>query len=238
MITRITINGLSALKKPGIGTQVVLLHGISSDAESFRALMNALPNPCLAFDLPGYGGSQLGAYDFLQAIEGDFILLGSSLGAILAGNMDSPRVKHVILVGAALGYGQAVNAPLLPAIQARIDDIEQNGAAYYAENRAARLIHNPESKPEVLASVKRAMRGLKLEGLTKASHLLNTADLLKAKITAPLTLLVGDGDLISPIENSVKLQAAFPHATLYVVKGAGHALVQEDVEAVARWIPA
>jgi pimeloyl-ACP methyl ester carboxylesterase len=241
MITRHNFEGLSYLKSDGEGIPLLLLHGISSDAETFRAMMEAMPNPCFAFDMAGYGGSKSveNMSEYLQKLASfiankDIHVLGSSLGSIVAVRLAaiSSNVKALHLVGAALGYGLKAGETPPESVTARLEGLKNETPQEFANKRAPRLIHQPERKPEVLANVTRAMAGLRLEGLIPASNLLNEADLLKesAKLNIPFHIYVGEGDVIAPPENARKLAMAVGEnlQTFKIIKDAGHALVQEQ----------
>src|SRR5687767_6569905 len=44
---------------PGEGIPVVLLHGLLDSSEGWNDLARGMSRPCIAFDLPGFGGSDL-----------------------------------------------------------------------------------------------------------------------------------------------------------------------------------
>ncbi len=222
--------------------------------------MERLDQASLAWDMPGYGASApldgpatadayvdrlLAALDALHLR--DIVLVGSSLGCVIAGRLMARapnRALGAVLVGPALGYGVAADAPLPESVQARLDALDREGPEGYAAARAARLIDGPERKPDVLAAVRRAMASLTVAGLAPASRLLASADLLAdaARIERPVHVLVGAGDVITPPETARRLGDALGTrlAGFDVVPGAGHALVQEApvpvAEALARLV--
>jgi hypothetical protein len=56
--------------------------------------------------------------------------------------------------------------------------------------------------------------------------------------TVPTLLLIGDADLVTPLEHSRVLAAELPQAELVIEQGAGHAVVLERPDAVNEWIRA
>jgi pimeloyl-ACP methyl ester carboxylesterase len=77
---------------PGEGLPLVLLHGLYDNAEGWDVLAGACNHPCLCFDLPGFGDSDLRVHptytdyaaDICEAITQlriqDFAVIGHSLG--------------------------------------------------------------------------------------------------------------------------------------------------------------
>ena len=105
----------------------VFLHGIGSNAASFRPLLAALPDvmPSLAWDAPGSGGSTplselwplatdyaetLMAFLDARGRDGAVNIVGHSLGCLMAAafaRRHPGRVKRMVLMAPALGYGVA-----------------------------------------------------------------------------------------------------------------------------------
>jgi len=249
--------GLSLLERPGEAGRpaLLLLHGIGSHAESWRALMQALPGPhrAIAWDAPGYGGSTpvpepaarpehyaAALRNLLDALGLERVILaGHSLGCLFAARFAATwpeRVAGLALLSPALGYAVPPGAPLPAGVQARIDDLRQLGPEAFAEKRAARLLHQPERKPAVLEGVRRAMAAVKPEGYAQAVHALGAGDLLAdaALLRGPLLVAVGAEDVVTPPANARRLQAALPPGTpLHDMPEAGHALPQEAPGATA-----
>jgi pimeloyl-ACP methyl ester carboxylesterase len=254
--------GIRFLRRAGQanGATVVLLHGIGSNAASYEPLIAALPAFCdvIAWNAPGYGGSQPVAAkqpspadyaDALQALTRaldlpPFVLVGHSLGCLFAARFAAnypDRVRALALLSPALGYRVAPGNTLPAGVQARIDDIVALGPADFAARRAARLIHTPDRKPQVLASVRAAMAAVDTAGYTQAVYALGAGDLIAdaTRIEAPVAVAVGAEDVVTPPENARTLHAALRHpAGLHEIPGAGHALPQEDPAAVAELLVA
>lgn len=249
-MNRLLVAGTALLHRPADGPTLVLLHGIGSNAESWRPLIEALPRGLnlLAWWAPGYGASAPLApahptpedyaarlADVLDSLRLDRVaLVGHSLGALFAARFAASRpdrVAALALLSPALGYRVAPDAPLPPGVQARIDELAALGPDAFAAQRAARLLHDAGAKPALLAAVGRAMAAVTLPGYTQAVRALGAGDLLADAARLPIPALVACGahDVVTPPEAARRLHAALPAgSTLHLVEDAGHALPQEQ----------
>ena len=252
------IAGIEVLRRPGIGGKVpmVLLHGIGSNAETWAPVTTALDPTieALAWDAPGYGDSLPLAEaaptpshyaDQLQLVLDRLgwdriVLVGHSLGTLFASRYAATypdRVLGLALLSPSLGYGVAQHAMLPPQVQARIDDLTALGPTAFAAKRAPRLVHRPEAKPEILASVQRAMAAVRPEGYAQAVRALGAGTLLDdaRRIQAPCLVAVGVQDVVTPPDNARVVHNTLANRLpLELVEGSGHALPQEDPHRVAR----
>ena len=241
-------------------TSLVLLHGIGSNAECFLALAAALPPAIdvIAWNAPGYADfAPLGVpiptplhyaqalTQFLDALSLPRVAVaGHSLGALFAASFAAHypnRAAAIALVSPALGYGIAPGNRLPDGVQSRIDEIIELGPAAFAKTRAARLVGDPQSRPDIVASVERAMAAVHVPGYIQAVHALGAGRLLSdaASIRAPAIIVVGTRDQITPSANAKQAYAALPNAAgFHEIAGAGHALPQEDPGALARLLAA
>jgi pimeloyl-ACP methyl ester carboxylesterase len=249
--------GISFLRRAGHGSShpTMLLHGIGSNGSSFMPVMTALPATIdvVAWNAPGYAASlplaekspspRDYATALLRLLDAiglkQVVLCGHSLGALFAGSFAArypDRVAALALMSPALGYRVPAGETLPPTVQARIDEIETVDLESFAAKRAARLVHAPERKPQVLDAVRTAMMVLNPFGYVQAVRALGAGDLLAdaAAITAPTIVAVGAEDVVTPPANARSLYAALPHAVAFhEIADAGHALPQEDPAAVA-----
>jgi pimeloyl-ACP methyl ester carboxylesterase len=249
---------VSYLRRPGDNahTPLVLLHGIGSNAGSFAALLAALPPTidAVAWDAPGYGQSAPLTVDapsprhyadalakFLDVLKLPRVALtGHSLGALFAASFArhySDRISALALISPALGYGVAPGAPLPDGVQSRIDEIRELGPAAFAKKRAARLVGNPQGRPDVVAAVEAAMGSVRPAGYIQAVRALGAGQLLAdaASIAAPTIVAVGTLDQITPPANARRAYAALGNAAgFHEIPDAGHAVTQEEPAALAR----
>jgi pimeloyl-ACP methyl ester carboxylesterase len=234
---------------------VLLLHGIGSNAHSFESLMAALPQAldAIAWNAPGYGGSgplastAPGPRDYADALKAALdalgiartVLVGHSLGALFAASFATTypeRVSVLVLMSPALGYRVQAGAPLPESVQSRIDEINALGPAAFSDKRSARLVGDPQKKPHVLAAVRRAMASLNPVCYAQAVHALGAGDLLAdaASIEVPTLIVVGSRDVVTPPSNARAANNAFSSGIYHEIKGAGHALPQEEPGAIAK----
>lgn len=240
----------------GAGQPLVLLHGIGSNAPSFATLIALLPPSAdvIAWNAPGYGASQplaeafpsprdyaAALVGFLDVLDLDrIVLVGHSLGALLAGSFAvhyPARLAALALLSPAVGYRLVAAEPLTPALRARIDEIESLGASRFAAQRAVKLVHAPESKPAIVAAIREAMAAVNVPGYVQAVRALGAGDLLTdcSAITAPALVAVGAEDAVTPPANARAVFSALPRGVAFrEIRGAGHALPQENPVAVAQ----
>lgn len=224
---------------------LVLLHGIGSDALLWQKQIDAFAphRHVLAWNAPGYAGStplpdnalpddpDVWATRLAEGLDAlgisRCVLVGHSLGALTATRFaitHPERVSTLVLSSPAHGYGQKAGESLLPAMQARIDDISHLGPAGMAVRRAPRTLASG-APPEILADAVAAMSRVSVAGYRDAVHLLAcgnlTADL--AHWNGPLHLIGAEEDVIIPLQKVRELASIFPRARLHVIEGAGHA---------------
>lgn len=257
-LKRENAGGISYLRRPvdDAHSALILLHGIGSNAGSFAALLAALPPTidAIAWDAPGYGQSVPLAIEapaprhyadtlakFLDVLKLNRIALtGHSLGALFAASFAGhypDRVSALALISPALGYGVSPGAPLPGGVQSRIDEIRELGPAAFAKKRAARLVGNPQARPDVVATVEAAMGAVHPAGYIQAVRALGAGQLLAdaASVVAPAIVAVGTLDQITPPANARRAYAALGNAAgFHEIPGAGHAVTQEEPAALAR----
>jgi len=261
-VIRETRDGISYLRREGLpgNSPFVLLHGIGSNAASWLPLMQALDArlPCFAWDLPGYGESAALSEpwplpeNYAAALErfldplgpGKVIVVGHSLGALIAARFAATRAARtqaLVLVSPAAGYGAPRGASLPGGVAHRLTDFERLGAAEYARQRAPRLLADPAGRPDLCRAVEEAMAALKLPGYAQAVRLLASADIFQdvRLLAVPTLVLCGVADTITPPEHTARIAEAVPLAlrarseTPVLIEAAGHALPQEQPDAVA-----
>src|SRR3954454_25372095 len=117
---------------PGEGRPLVLLHGLFDDSEGWTGLAMDTHRPCVAIDLPGFGGSELPLRPRISAYAEDVAaglkrlgidectLVGHSLGGAVATSV-AERVDgvHSLVLLAPAGYGPIRLAELfaLPGVR-------------------------------------------------------------------------------------------------------------------------
>ena len=249
--------GIVYLEREGEGEALVLLHGIGSNAASFTPLLEHLEpgRRVIAWNAPGYGGSAPleagwpGASDYARALArfldalglGQVALAGHSLGTLMGAAFavsHRERVRRLVLASPALGHGMPRGGVLSPAAQARIDDLERMGAGAFAAARAARLVHEPEANPALVAQVEAGMAQVSMPGYGQAARMLASGRLLDdaERLKVPTDVIVGAGDLVTPPESAERAHAALRGAAqgrLSIVPGAGHAIYLQAPAALA-----
>lgn len=247
---------ISWRERPGAGPVLLALHGIGSEASSFDTLAWNLPGwRVIAWNAPGYAGSTpLRAHwplaeDYAAALAGlverlgldRFHLLGHSLGTLISASYAVSHPVHVLsltLAACAQGGGAAPEGGLAPAHAARLTELQRDGAAAFAAARAPRLIHAPEANPALVDAVAASMAKVRLPGYGQAVRMLASGDLAAdcARLAVPTAVIVGQGDIVTPPDQSSRAHAAIPAAMrrgFTQVPGAGHAIHLQAPHALA-----
>ena len=238
---------LTARHWPGEGAPLVLLHGLLDTCEGWQGVCGATDRPCIAVDLPGFGGSDLpsrpriSAYaeDVVALLEGLRIdgcrLVGHSLGGAVAAAVAEragERVGSLVLLAPA-GFGriplaEAISVPgvrnitelMLPlGLRSRL----ALNLAYMAmvSNGAAPeagVLERVVSRSgELVPGARDATRAVVAAGLSERAF-----HRRRVAYDGPVTALWGDRDRLVPPRHRDGVRTAFPHAEVLLWARMGH----------------
>ena len=237
MARRTLLNGTTigfAEAGGGDATPIVFLHGVGSDKSVWHPQLEHFGKTrrALAFDYPGYG-------------ESDPVIRGTTrddYAGILLAAMFELGVHRAHICGLSLGGVVAIAmhrmTPLRCAslILADTFAVHPEGRAIYerslagsrdlramAEARVDVLIAQP-ADPEVRREVVDTMSRIDPLAYRIGAEAVWLADQRDraGQIGVPTLVLVGDQDLITPVELSNELVDVIPDASMQVIRGAGH----------------
>ena len=199
----------------------VLLHGIGSAAASWAYQLAAAAGRedlrVLAWDAPGYGQSthlhsaEPLAEDYARQVwawldalgqHDAVVLVGHSLGALMAASatrLAPARVRQLVLLAPARGYGDAPPAERAQVLHKRLDNLRQLGPQGMAQARASAMLA-PGADPQRVEAVREAMAQVDPAGYTQAAHML-VQGRLQADVnllSTDLTVASGELDGITP----------------------------------------
>jgi pimeloyl-ACP methyl ester carboxylesterase len=221
---------------------LVLLHGIGSTSAGWRLQYGPLGEHfrVIAWDAPGYGGSQPlpgeapGAEDYARALARLLDALGIDRAIIATNSWGTPtgvvfarlhpqRVRALVLGGPAAGWGSAPKAERDRRAAARIERVAALGVRKMREDDAADLVA-PGTRAQVLEWIKGA-EGLNANGYAQAARMLAQVDVPReiAAVACPVRIVSGELDRRTPPESNAKrIAAAAPDARLQTVPNCGH----------------
>lgn len=209
----------------------VLLHGIGSASGSWVRQLNAAvgrPLRLLAWDAPGYGGSDPVTADWPRAddyaerlwawldaldVRTPVTLVGHSLGALMAARaaiQASPRVLRLVLLSPAAGYGNAEPAVREQKLRDRLATLERLGPQGMAQARGAAML-SPSAPAELVEAVRDSMSQVIPAGYTQAARLLAHGTLAAdvARLQCPVIVASGSADgVTTPASCQAVAQAA------------------------------
>ena len=230
----------------GEATPIVFLHGVGSDKSVWRPQLGHFGQArrAIAFDYPGYGDSD-------PAPEGtkrdDYA--AAILSAMRELGVDRAHVCGLSL-GGVIAIAMHAQAPERCAslILADTFAVHPDGRAIYerslagstnvpamAEARVDALLAQP-ADAAVRREVVETMSRISSEGYRIGAEAVWLADQRDRaqEIGLSTLVLVGDQDVITPVELSAELVQLIPHARLEVIGGAGHLTNLEKPEAFNR----
>jgi pyruvate dehydrogenase E2 component (dihydrolipoamide acetyltransferase) len=211
---------LSAKVWPGEGLPIVFLHGMLGSSDSWAEVAGRIERPAVAFDLPGFGGSDLpveaevSAYaeDIAVGIEAlgleRFELVGHSFGgavaAAVAGRLAAKVTSLVLMAPAGFGRLAVAEALSLP------------GLRFLADATLPRLL----ARRGTIADCSKAL-------VTAARHALTALVAAGRSPISPayggrVTTVWGTDDHIVRMRHSHDVVAAFPQADVVLWHGIGH----------------
>lgn len=230
----------------GDGPPLVLLHGFDGRAEAFDGIAAGLAaegRRCLAFDLPGHGGSR----DFpgfgppkvaARAVIGELAargieaahVVGHSMGGAVACliALFEPRLVLSLTLLAPGGFGPEIGLAPIRAVMAARDEPSLAAALrtmtapdFTLPPHATRGNNGPGGRDEI-RQIFGPMFGSGRQGVLPLDAV--------AASDRPIELLWGQADPVTPVSESENLPPAFAVTRL---PGVGHMLMLEAPEAVS-----
>jgi pimeloyl-ACP methyl ester carboxylesterase len=238
--------GIGVWSWPGEGTPLVLLHGLLDSSLGWEGLARATPRPCLAFDLPGFGMSDLPTRPSLRAYAEDiaaaidelgverFVLVGHSLGGGVAAGLAEmlpDRVAALVLLAPA-GFGRIALAEAisLPGVR-NVGELILPFAlgSRFALQTAYRILVGGGSAPEDVIARVVDHHGELVPGAREATKAVVRAGLSRdgfrhrrVHYTGPVFAVWGERDRLVPPGHLSGVAAAFPHVAAEVWPGMAH----------------
>jgi len=222
---------------------VVFLHGVGGNSMDWRYQLEGLSDRyhVIAWNAPGYVLSDNlradtphcvdyadALADFLDALKIARVnVVGNSFGSRVAQcfSMHHPdRVVKLAMVGPSAGPHALTDAGKAATIAAREAQIATGGYGFGA--RADALV-GPKTSPELIALIRNGARATNPKGFMQAIRFTLTdgyaPDEVAAKVRAPVLMIAGSEDRVSPIPaNAALIKRAIPSARLEVLQDIGH----------------
>ncbi|MBM3491716.1 MAG: alpha/beta fold hydrolase [Alphaproteobacteria bacterium] len=237
---------LPTFKPAGSGRPLVFLHGLGGNADSFDAQFAqfSVAWHCIAWNMPGYGGSPLPAEFTWQSLSAALarlldhlslpraILIGHSMGGMVAQEFVArhpERVEALVLSATSAMFGSADGSFQREFLASRLKPIEEGKTpADIADALVAGMIAEPRD-PDVVAWARRQMARIPAAtyraALTCLAGFDRRGDL--AAIPCPTLLLAAEKDATAPPRGMARMAEKIPGARYHCVAGAGH-LVQAE----------
>ena len=202
-----------------------------------------------AWDAPGYGESDLiptdiNAYgdilnDFTKCVGIEkFILLGHSMGGIVAGNLAGRypgRVIGLVLSCTLLGRDQVKGAPLGEKYMARLNQIDELSPLEYGRARA-KAMTAPGCDSEIIEHFASIAAETRRDGLVAAARVISEAnnEPIFSNLNMPVLVIAGEVDKTAPKDLTEAMIAAIPETVpmleVNYLPGVAHAPYMENPE--------
>ena len=245
------------LGKPN-GRPILLLHGMSTSADSFREMMHELADEywLIAPDIPGFGYSaSTTPYNFPHLVEWlaafcqalhlpPVVLLGHSFGGTLAVTYaaDYPEQVEKLLLLAPAVLSSANYPEFVKRIGVGLGLIDLGSAVSQSKLWVRRQIKTPFYKPDLMHD---SIWDRRLADYELARQ---SADVLKASafhdlrpslasIQHEICMIWGENDGVVPPADASVLAGHFPNSQTHILPECGHAPMLEkqvEVQAIAR----
>jgi pimeloyl-ACP methyl ester carboxylesterase len=251
---------LRGRRRAGRGRPVVLLHGLLDDATGWCDVMDRLPHPSIALDLPGFGRSSLPHAPRIAAYAEDVAaalgelgvqratLVGHSLGGAVAtavAERSSAVDGLALLAPAGFGSIRLAEVMTLPGLVSVAERALPLGlvnplavSLAYSTLVAHRRLPSRELLDRLRRDALRAGRGARM-AVEAVAHAGRDADGFHRRAVGfegPVTALWGERDALVPVAHADGVRRALPQADVEVWCAMGHHPQRERPEALARFV--
>jgi pimeloyl-ACP methyl ester carboxylesterase len=244
----------------GEGRPLVLLHGLLDSSEGWACLAERTERPCLAIDLPGFGGSDLPEQPRIDSyarhvaaglhrlgIE-SCTLVGHSLGGAVAARVaETSDVVDSLALIAPAGFGrirlaEALSLPFVVDVAtaalplALINPLTVTAA--YSTFVSHRRLPERDLIDRLRQRASRTPRAVR--AATQAIAHIGRSDECYGRRVAdfdgPVAALWGEHDALVPLAHARNVRRAFPQAHVEVWPGMGHHPQREQPDRLASFI--
>lgn len=225
----------------GSGVPVVFVHGFPHHRGLWSPQVNALVDRarCIAPDLRGFGDSTAAQPYSMERYADD-----------LAGLLNTARIERAVIVGLSMGgyiafafwrlHRERVRALVLADTRAGADAeagrhkrqeliamARERGAGAVADAMLPGMIGKSTraKNPDVVESVHRMLAAAPVDGMVGALEAMMArpdSTALLATIDVPTVIIVGDEDVLTPVEESRAMADGIGGSRLEIIAGAGH----------------
>jgi pimeloyl-ACP methyl ester carboxylesterase len=245
---------------PGEGRPLVLLHGLLDDSEGWTGLAMDTQRPCIAIDLPGFGGSDLPGRPRISAYAEDVAagldrlsidactLVGHSLGgAVATAVAERHDGVHSLVLLAPAGFGHIRLAEwfALPGVRdaaqlalplALVSPliVTAGYAAFVAHGRLPSRDLTDRLRRRAFQSapgVRTAVEAIAAAGRSKRGFQHRSVD-----FDGPVAALWGARDALVPLDHTKAVRSALPQTHLEVWPRMGHHPQRERPAQLSRFI--
>jgi len=227
---------------------LILLPGLGCDAGVWAPLLPALASAHHVHvsdvhshhaTLPQMAQALLGRHPGLHPGRhlGRHVYIGASMGGMVA--LEVARQAPQAVAGlAVVGSSARADTPELIALREQAITLFEAGRMDEVLRANVPLAFHPHgaAQPSLVTSYLAMVRRAGAAGLIAQNRaVMARADLRPhlARITAPVLLVCGEADTLTPPEHSREMAALLPNARLELVPGAGHMLTLEQPQRVA-----
>lgn len=217
----------------GTGPKIVLIHGWAASARIMTPLAAALDDAyeCHCIDLPGHGSAAEGRIDigldamiakttdYVRGLDEPVVLIGWAMGALISLAVASQvSVKGAICMGTPSG-----GAEFGPAFEKMASRLVRDWPRYVRSS--VDVIVGDRVSPEMHGHICAIMQGTSPSLARRTLLEVALADPMAhaARVDAPVLVLHGEDDKISPVAIARTLGEALPKAKVTIYSGIGHA---------------
>jgi pimeloyl-ACP methyl ester carboxylesterase len=221
-------------------TPIVLIPGLLCSAEVFARQVAALwpyGPVTVASTLKGRTMAEIAAA-ILEEAPPRFALAGISMGGHVCFEIMRRAPERVFKLALLNTTARPDTDEQITQRQALVERARREGLESLLSEVSTYLFHpTHRSDPELQALIIRMGLAVGIEGFARQTEALIARPDSRpglASITVPTLVLVGDSDLLTPLERSEEIAAAIPGARLVVIPQCGHGSTGEQPEAVCR----
>ena len=233
-----------------VGPPVLCLHGIGGDRTSFADQLGQLgERRVIAWNMPGYGGSDPMVQMDFAALSGavialldelgieDVHLVGQSIGGMIAQEVAirvPTRVASLGLIATTPAFGGRDDSFKQAFVTARLGPLDAGVDMATMAEQAIPAIIGPSASADMRQIAVEAMGRIDETAFRQVISCLVTfnrrAD--QHRITQPCCLIAGSHDTNSPARIMAKMADGLANATFHIVDQAGHLVNSESPDIV------